>query len=140
METLIYPSIILIIYTILCIFIKQFTLVYALRSKHITLKQLPLLISSENQPKSVIRTTYNLKILYQSPLVFYIITLLLLCAHIDQTYFIYLSWAFVLCQILSSIIRLISYNNFFIYQLILEMVSNSLLLATIIMLLIECIL
>ena len=138
METQIYPAIVLIIYTILCVFIKQFTLVHALRSKHINLKQLPLLISSENQPKSVVKATYNLKRLYQSPILFYTITLLLLYTHTNQTYFIYLSWAFVVCQILYSIIQL-SYSKF-AYQLILEMISNSLILAITLMLLIECIL
>ncbi len=135
MSSFIYPLITLILFSFVCVFVAIFARVHALREGHLKLKDFSLMDYDAKQSEFVTKSARNLDNLFQVPILFYICMILLMLMHEPQTYFLALSWCFVITRIINSLIHL-TYNNF-IHRLASFMISNSILFVIALMVLIE---
>ena len=131
------PSILLILFSIVSIFIVIFIRIFALRAGQITLKDfMNLHFYNKNTPKLEIASHY-LSDLFHGPILFYISNLIILLnPHLmSLTCLWVLCWLYLGFKVLHSTI-MITYNHL-LHRLTAYLFSNAFLLTLIIMILID---
>ena len=135
MGLLVFPLITLLLYSITCILVNYFILVFNIRNRSITTRDFPEVVLNDKVSDKIKKKMFNYKILYQTPVIFYITNILIINLNIQNTYFIYLSWIFVIVKITHSILQL--FHKKFPLILITEMIDICILFTIVLMLLVE---
>lgn len=134
-QPIIYPVLILILFTFVNVILALFARVHALREGHLNHKHFSLMNFAPEHSAFVTKTSRNMNNLFQLPLLFYINCIIIVLCNFQASYLIYLAWFYVGFRILNSIIH-VTYNNF-IHRMLTFTVSNTLVITMTIMLLVE---
>lgn len=134
---LLYPMLILMIFTLISLIISLFVKVHAIRIGTLPLSAVNELEYSKAKSFSARITAYHFQDLCRTPFIFYFSVLIILYLKIDDPIFLILGWLYSAFMIFHSLIFLL-YNRF-ILRLSLFLIANSFLTAMVILVLIEMI-
>ena len=105
----IYPVIVMVFWTFTMALLVLFTRISSVKNGIVTMEYYQIFQGGE-PPDAVIKTTRHLANLFEAPVLFYLICVLIIVLQIQSTLLVQLAWGYVVVRILHSLIHL-SYNK-----------------------------
>lgn len=107
--SLVYPMATLVLLTFAVMMLMLFNRIQAVRSKKVPGSYYRLM-QGDKEPTRLVAMSRNYKNLYEAPVLFYVVCVLVIALNRVDDSFIYLAWAFVGLRLLHSLIH-VSYNH-----------------------------
>jgi len=103
------PLVALALWTLLVFTLIPIRRIRAMRSGRVSPKEFRM-GESDKVPEDVRLPNKNMLNLFQMPVLFYVVCIVLYITQLSDLWFVYLAWAFVACRVVHSVIH-VSYNH-----------------------------
>ncbi|MBA3582605.1 MAG: MAPEG family protein [Gammaproteobacteria bacterium] len=119
---ILYPIFALVAFTFVLIPIFGIARINAVRTGKVSVRYFKLMDGSEQLPEFIVKSGRHFTNLFEMPVLFYLLGVLMLIFKLDQPGMIILAWLYVVARLVHALIHL-SYNNI-LHRMIAFMAGN----------------